>query len=752
MFNAQKIDSTMGYVLDLETSGITYLKNIVLLSYIKPRSLGSRITNFLMKCKTILIKEVEKLDSLEEDRRGSKIQSLKSSKQEVGENNAQDIDWNSMTEIWQLLRKFCTNIFKSENEDIIYQILDLKLAECTMKYIRACSGEGVIVKELLSMVAMFMIDEELVEYFMSSNLLQYMETMLQVGKKYMRGDGEDSKVSLTGSKHSIFSIGNVENYARDPSYVMNIIIIVINLFEHKSYAFTKQLKIDYLAFLLSHYSQSNDAKFKKDLINLLILIYKNKEFRDLMSDREVISELKYRTEISQLEDLIHIELEKNLVGDGTSHETISHQEEENPLDPTPVKEWQEFFPSFTLLQNNYIAQVNIPQEIEDNPNFNKDNFEFIVPKNTGPKDKKFIILEQFFDYLTSKFYQNPNLKNSILKNKQNLIDLRSLVSMEYDTQNVKWLERFDELNKTNHELREMVVTLDEMVKRMADKNREMERTMKWNKINENKNPPGSNQIQHQNHPYAQGQTPQGVQPTSNGQRNGLITDPPISQSRNHGQPIQNESGQQRMNQNYIQGDPQNTQGVNSSVGGQSNRSENQNPNQRPGDSIRNSFNSLVQTPIIREVEAEYEQPDRDAERYQNPIQEVEPYKKPKTSYLARYEEPETVKRVLNPTQPQKEKTDPKNSSSNMFKLKQEVDRQSQRQSQKNVNYNGETEDEEEDEHLKRIHDRIKDLDDTHDYHSRKKKAAYIGELHATEEDLTDSYDPQDSNFLHLFIP
>lgn len=126
MFNNQKVDSTMGFVLDLETSGITYLKNIVLLSYIKPRSLGPRITNFLMKCKTILIKEIEKVDFQDKE--------LKTSNNE-DDSKQIEIDWKSMTEIWELLRKFCTNIFKSENEDIIYQILDPKLAECTMHYI-----------------------------------------------------------------------------------------------------------------------------------------------------------------------------------------------------------------------------------------------------------------------------------------------------------------------------------------------------------------------------------------------------------------------------------------------------------------------------------------------------------------------------------------------------------------------------------------------------------------------------------------
>jgi hypothetical protein len=42
------------------------------------------------------------------------------------------------------------------------------------------------------MIAMFMIDEELVEYFMGSNLLKFMEKMLQVGKQYSKKDNYDS--------------------------------------------------------------------------------------------------------------------------------------------------------------------------------------------------------------------------------------------------------------------------------------------------------------------------------------------------------------------------------------------------------------------------------------------------------------------------------------------------------------------------------------------------------------------------------
>jgi len=64
-----------------------------------------------------------------------------------------------MSEIWSLLRKFSSNMFKAENEEIIYQILDLRLADCCLKYIKACQGEGKMMRELMSMIALFMVDE-----------------------------------------------------------------------------------------------------------------------------------------------------------------------------------------------------------------------------------------------------------------------------------------------------------------------------------------------------------------------------------------------------------------------------------------------------------------------------------------------------------------------------------------------------------------------------------------------------------------
>lgn len=102
-----------------------------------------------------------------------------------------------------------------------------------------------------------------------------------------------------------------DDYQYEQSYIMNLLVVTINLLEYKPYAIPKQMKIDFISYLLTHYGISNDSKFKRDLINILIIAYNKKEFRDLISDRKVLSHLRSETEIDRIDDLIHLELEKN---------------------------------------------------------------------------------------------------------------------------------------------------------------------------------------------------------------------------------------------------------------------------------------------------------------------------------------------------------------------------------------------------------------------------------------------------------
>lgn len=68
--------------------------NIVLLSYLKPRGLNQNYSTFLFKLNSSLYNELEE----------------------------QNIDTGKINNLVMLLRKFCTNVFKSENEELIRQV------------------------------------------------------------------------------------------------------------------------------------------------------------------------------------------------------------------------------------------------------------------------------------------------------------------------------------------------------------------------------------------------------------------------------------------------------------------------------------------------------------------------------------------------------------------------------------------------------------------------------------------------------
>lgn len=69
--------------------------NVVILSYLKPRGLNQNYSTFLFKLNSALYNELEE----------------------------QSVDTLKINTLVMLLRKFSTNIFKSENEDLIRQVL-----------------------------------------------------------------------------------------------------------------------------------------------------------------------------------------------------------------------------------------------------------------------------------------------------------------------------------------------------------------------------------------------------------------------------------------------------------------------------------------------------------------------------------------------------------------------------------------------------------------------------------------------------
>ena len=106
-----------------------------------------------------------------------------------------------------------------------------------------------------------------------------------------------------------------------------------------------------------------------------------------------MGELKRRTEINQLEDLIHHELENS-----------GQREVEGHVQATPVHVWQADFPNFDL-SKDYVGTVD-KRAAMDTERFGgtTDRFEAVVPSDTSLVEKKFLSLEQFFDFLKNKFY------------------------------------------------------------------------------------------------------------------------------------------------------------------------------------------------------------------------------------------------------------------------------------------------------------------------------------------------------------
>lgn len=55
--------------------------------------------------------------------------------------------------------------------------------------------------------------------------------------------------------------------------------------------------------------------------------------------------------------------------------------------------------------------------------------------------------------------------------------------MEFDTLNIKWKERFDDLNKTNEDLKEMVLNLDQSCKKLMEENKILQNDNNMNELN-----------------------------------------------------------------------------------------------------------------------------------------------------------------------------------------------------------------------------------------------------------------------------
>ena len=207
-----------------------WMENIVLLSHLAPEALDSNITTFILKINTQMATELTR----------------------------QILNKENTLKRLNLLVEFCKNIFSNENEFVIRLILDQNLAKVLINLIDRFRDNYQILEAILKIMVLFIADDDMVTFFLNSN----------VGQKIVDVVSEIPSPSK--------------------SCIINSLLIQKAVIELKPYAFTKTVKIDLLSLLLEQYAKSTDAGFKSDLISILISIYQNPDFRDLMSHQEVI--------------------------------------------------------------------------------------------------------------------------------------------------------------------------------------------------------------------------------------------------------------------------------------------------------------------------------------------------------------------------------------------------------------------------------------------------------------------------------
>lgn len=232
--NLLKMSSNRKELVDIimKCRGDEYLwiKNVIIISFIDPSLLKDNIDPFLLKINRLIFNEIDK----------------------PNHNN------KFLNNCLNLLMKFCGNIFKNQNEIVIRKMLDTTLCHMMIKLLQKPNLDFYTFDRILKILVLFIVDDELIDFFFNNNL-----------------------------PHIILK--KVENYSElTHSIIINTILICKTTIELKPYAFSKYIKVDLLAFLLVNYSRSTNSIFKSDLINLLIRIYQNKDFRQLILETEVI--------------------------------------------------------------------------------------------------------------------------------------------------------------------------------------------------------------------------------------------------------------------------------------------------------------------------------------------------------------------------------------------------------------------------------------------------------------------------------
>lgn len=132
-------------IFALDLGGELWIKNVVILSYIQPKGINTNISGFLFRINSMLFN----LLAMEKPNK-SQINSLLS-----------------------LLRRFCSNVFQSQNGSMISQVLDKNLAKLVLKILTIAKHRehrDISLTELLKMLNFFVVDDSILEILLENNL------------------------------------------------------------------------------------------------------------------------------------------------------------------------------------------------------------------------------------------------------------------------------------------------------------------------------------------------------------------------------------------------------------------------------------------------------------------------------------------------------------------------------------------------------------------------------------------------------
>lgn len=397
-------DKVANQIFGLDLVEDKWRTNVVILSYLKPRGFNQSYSTFLFKLNSALYNELEE----------------------------QTIDANKLNTLVVLLRKFSTNVFKSQNEELIRQvgrlyreILDINLVKMLVRVLRLprkTEHRKIDLKEVLSMLSLFVIDDSIVEYFLSANLASDLFF-------YLKEDRIDKK-----------------------SGVVNLVTIMIHLFRLKSYSFSKSLKIDFLVFVFRHYEKTEEEEFKTDLLQLLCSVYQIKEFKKLLHDEEVLIELKYRTDIVEIEELIVNELQDERRVLERAREVEIAQGKHRPR-KKPDHDWVEQFTlySYDPLANVTILHQNMMDQIQQDE----------IAKMQQEENEGVLIdtkTKSIISFLNELKTRGPNsfTTEKAKKAADELQDIKELIMIQHENIFYQAKSRMTDLKKENETLKQLI--------------------------------------------------------------------------------------------------------------------------------------------------------------------------------------------------------------------------------------------------------------------------------------------------------